>query len=322
MGSSLPLQSIRAFAEVGRTGSVKAAAEALRVTPGAISQHLRNLESWLGVKLIARGKDGFVLTEAGTRFCATVGDHFVSLDEAVRAFRRHDQTDTLRVNSCGGLATAWLLPRLKGFTQAHPEIDIRVEATSRVVDLHTEPVDVALRPGHLVSSSLCAERFLETHAIAVASPQYLETAPKISAASDLPNCTLLQDLSQTDWPAWLRDQGVQDSRVLHGPAFDDPFLTAQAAIRGLGVALMWDIYIRDELESGRLVPVLKVGSTTRRGYYFVTLPRTAKFKKIQLFRRWLIAEGSKMEPLAWLPLREAAAETAGGIAGPVPAESI
>ncbi len=84
-------------------------------------------------------------------------------------------------------------------------------------------------------------------------PQYLETAPKISAASDLPNCTLLQDLSQTDWPAWLRDQGVQDLRVPHGPAFDDPFLTAQAAIRGLGVALMWDIYIRDELESGRLV---------------------------------------------------------------------
>lgn len=290
---------MRAFAEVGRTGSVKAAAAALYVTPGAISQHLRNLEAWLGTDLFNRGKDGFSLTDAGMRFHALIGDEFVALEQAVLTFRRHDAGDTLRVNSCGGLATTWLLPRLSKFVHAHPEIDLRVEATSRVVDLHSEPYDVALRPGHYVDSSLASERFLETRVIAVASPGFLDSTPRIETAEDLPRCTLLQDTSQTSWVAWLRDHGVNDSRASRGPTFDDPVLTAQAAVRGLGVALMWDIFIRDELARGRLVPVLESSPAMQRGYYFVTLPRTMKSKKVRLFRHWLMAEGAKQTPFVW-----------------------
>ena len=298
MGSPLPLIALRAFAEVARTGSIKSAAEALGVTPGAVSQQVRGLEAWLGAPLLERRNRRVLLTDAGLGLARSIGDSFLAIEAAASTFRQRKVRDLLVVTTCGGLAASWLLPRLDAFRALHPEIEIRLESTARIVDLHCEPVDVALRPGRDIDPALVAERFFSPHLVPVAHPDLLAAGPPVTTARDLLRHTLLQDAARTDWVLWLRAPGVEDARAGLGPTFDDPFLAAQAALRGQGVALVWDIYIRDDLAAGRLVPVLPSVGETPFGYYFVTLPSAARLPKVRAFHDWLFAEVDKIEPFA------------------------
>lgn len=290
MAITLPLVALRAFSEVGRTGGIKAAAAALCITPGAVSQQVRSLEAWLGVELFERRNRRLVFTDAGAGLHAAIGDSFLAIEEAAQSFKRRKRSDKLVVSTCGGLATAWLLPRLGTFQELHPDIEVHVESTSRIVDLYSEPVDVALRPGDALDRSLVADRFLDARLLPVANPALTAGGPTVGTARDILRYTLLQDGQRSRWTAWLARHGIKDARSRQGPAFDDPSLAAQAALRGQGIALIWDVYVRNELESGALVPVLPTDDATFYGYYCVALPGSAKLRKVRVFRDWITGQ--------------------------------
>ena len=138
-----PLNALRAFEAAGRHLSFTRAAEELHVTPAAVGQHVRALENLLGVQLFLRHNRSLVLTEAGLALLPGLSDVFYRLVEVMEAFRRRDQDRPLTVTVPPTFAAGWLLPRLDGFRAAHPEVEVRIDASNRMVDLVHEDADVA-----------------------------------------------------------------------------------------------------------------------------------------------------------------------------------
>lgn len=142
-----PLNALRAFEAAARHLSVKNAADELCVTPGAVSQMLKTLEMHLGVALFKRVNRGIFLTDVGQDYLPAVRNAFRQIAEATRRVAVPTDTSVLTVSTTPSFAAAWLVPRLKEFQGAHPEIDLQVLTGKGLVDFSRDSVDVAVRHG-------------------------------------------------------------------------------------------------------------------------------------------------------------------------------
>jgi LysR family glycine cleavage system transcriptional activator len=298
MSGPIPLAALTAFVEAGRRGSMKAAAAALGVTPGAVSQQVKRIEQRLGASLFERHNREIRLTVAGQRLLDQVADGFARIEAAWEGLegegleRQRRRPATLTVTTPASFAASWLVPRLGRFTARHPEIEVRVETTSRLVDLRREPVDLALRHGLGSYPGLVATHFLDLRILPIASPGLLAKGPPIREPRDCLAYPLLQDSDRADWRLWLRSHGIEDRRAGRGPSFEDDILLIQAALAGQGIALVRELYGREEIASGRLQRVLDLPLPTRFAYYIVTRPDAAQQRKVAAFRDWLLTEAA------------------------------
>lgn len=290
-----PLQALRTFVEVGERGSVKAAAQALHVTPGAVSQQIRLLEDRLGVALLTRERLGMRLTAVGASFHSKLHDAFRQIDHAVQALEATKARKTLTVSTVATFAASWLVPRLGRFKQLHPDIEIRVEATSELVDLHRDRVDVAVRHGLGDYPGLDVMPLMAPVLIPVASSAFLnEQQAVIREVQDCLNYPLLHDADRADWPLWLKAHGCsEDARAERGNAFEDDFLLIRAAEAGQGLALVPQAYAQDEIAAGRLVQVLDKPWPARFAYYAVTRRGATDRPEVRLFMEWILAEAER-----------------------------
>ncbi|AZS79142.1 LysR family transcriptional regulator [Achromobacter spanius] len=289
-----PLQALRTFVEVGQRGSIKAAAQALHVTPGAVSQQIRLLEDRLGVVLLERERLGMRLTAAGASFHPKVQNAFLQIDLAVHALEAAKGGKSLTVSTVAAFAASWLVPRLGRFKQLHPDIEVRVEATSELVDLRRDRVDVALRHGLGDYPGLDVRPLMAPVLMPVASPTFMQNQQAvIREARDCLNYPLLHDSDRADWPLWLKAHGVDDdARVERGSAFEDDFLLIRAAEADQGLALVPEAYAQDEIAAGRLVQVLDKPWPARFAYYAVTRPGAAERAQVRAFLDWIGEEAA------------------------------
>lgn len=289
-----PLQALRTFVEVGQRGSIKAAAQALHVTPGAVSQQIRLLEDRLGVVLLERERLGMRLTAAGASFHPKLLNAFLQIDQAVHALEAAKGGKSLTVSTVASFAASWLVPRLGRFKQRHPDIEVRVEATSELVDLRRDRVDVALRHGLGDYPGLDVRPLMAPVLIPVASPAFMQNQQTvIREARDCLNYPLLHDSDRADWPLWLKAHGVDDdARAERGNAFEDDFLLIRAAEAGQGLALVPEAYAQDEIAAGRLVQVLDKPWPARFAYYAVTRPGAAERSEVRAFLDWIVEEAA------------------------------
>ena len=158
-----PLNAVRAFEAAARSRSFTRAAEELYVTPGAVSQQVKALEATLGVKLFIREKQRLLLTAGGRDYLAVVRDAFDQIAAGTERLVQRQQSGVLTVSVSPDFAAKWLINRLGRFTEAHPEIDLRVAASDQRVDFAREDVDLAVRHGdgrwpELEVVRLCSER--------------------------------------------------------------------------------------------------------------------------------------------------------------------
>lgn len=294
MTDRLPFLAIRAFATVSTFGSFRRAAQELNVTTGAVSQQVKMLETFLGTRLLIRKGTTIELTPSGVQLFASTMEPLLALERACEAIRPKNVRSTLRVSALGSFAINWLVPRLQRFHSVHPEIEVRIETTGRLVDLANEPIDVALRYGGGSYCSLHAQLFLKPSLTVVASPALLQDMPIITADDCLKH-TLLQDNLRFDWPYWLRSHGVPVREFSKAPSFEDDLLLVQAACARHGLAVIRTIYGRAEIKAGMLVepfdPII-----SQRGYYFVCRPPLLRERRTKLFLDWLLSEGSASTP--------------------------
>jgi len=295
MKHPLPLQALRAFVEVGQRGSIKAAAEALHVTSGAVSQQIRLLEERVGMPLFTRERQGLRLTEAGAMVHPTLLGAFAQIAGASQALEDMGGRQTLTVSTVATFAAAWLVPRLGRFNQRHPQIEVRVEATSALVDLRRDRVDVALRHGLGEYPGLQVTRLMAPVLVPVASPALMAGQQPIITPGDCLRYPLLHDTDRADWPLWLAAHGASDgsadaARALRGSAFEDDFLLIRAAEAGQGLALVPQLYAQEEIAAGRLVQVLDLPWPARFAYYLVTRPDAATRPAVQAFMAWIREE--------------------------------
>ena len=291
MSASLPLQALRTFVEVGQRGSIKAAAEALHVTSGAVSQQIRLLEDRLEMALFTRERQGFRLTEAGARVWPSLRDAFEQIDKAVETLEAIKGLQTLTVSTVATFAASWLVPRLGRFKKRYPQIEVRVEATSALVDLRRDRVDVALRHGLGNYPGLEAIHLMAPVLIPVASPGLVTNGHQLQSPKDCLDYPLLQDSDRADWPLWFAAHNVaEDARSERGSSFEDDYLLIRAAVAGQGLALVPEEYAREEIAAGRLVQVLDKPWPARFAYYLVTTPDAMQRPEVQAFADWIKEE--------------------------------
>ncbi len=291
MSTSLPLQALRTFVEVGQRGSIKAAAEALHVTSGAVSQQVRLLEDRLEMALFTRERQGFRLTEAGASVYPSLLEAFEQIDKAVATLETIKGLQTLTVSTVATFAASWLVPRLGRFKQRYPQIEVRVEATSALVDLRRDRVDVALRHGLGNYPDLEVIHLMAPVLIPVASPGLMANSHVLQTPEECLTYPLLHDADRADWPLWFAAHNVaEDPRAERGSSFEDDYLLIRAAVAGQGLALVPEQYAREEIAAGRLVQVLYKPWPARFAYYLVTLPGTLQRPEVQAFTDWIKEE--------------------------------
>jgi LysR family transcriptional regulator, glycine cleavage system transcriptional activator len=291
-----PLNSLRAFEAAARHLSFTRAAEELHVTPAAISHQIKALEDHLGVKLFRRINRAVLLTEAGQACVAGLSDAFDRMAAALERLRAQECGGSLTVSLPPALAAKWLVPRLEGFQELYPEIDVRVSAAMRLVDFAREDVDVAIRYGTGTYPGLLAELLLTNEVVPVCAPALLEGPRPLGAPEDIRHHTLLHDDTSTsdgaypNWAMWLRAAGLEDVDPSRGARFDYSGLVLEAAAAGRGVALALSTVAAADLAAGRLVKPFALAVPTPFAYYVVCPQATAGRAKVEAFRRWLRAE--------------------------------
>lgn len=292
------LNSLRAFEASGRLGSFSAAAEELHVTPAAVGHQVKALESQLGATLFVRLNRRVELTEAGQALLPALSDAFERLSEGVEAFYRRNVTRPLTVSVEPSLGAKWLLRRLDRFRERHPGIEIRIDATIRVVDFAREQVDMAIRYGSGDYPGMRVECLFEEQVFPVCSPALLRGEHPLRAPSDLRYHTLLRTdwnpkfPTWPDWNMWLKAAGLDDIDGSKGPQFsgDPETLSLQAAIEGQGVALASSVLAADDLASGKLVKPFQLRFPVEFCYFLVCPEAVAEAPKISAFRDWLLEE--------------------------------
>ncbi|EIZ82115.1 LysR family transcriptional regulator [Methylobacterium sp. GXF4] len=282
-----PLNALKAFEAAARHASFTRAAEELRVTHGAVSRHVQMLEGWLGVPLFERHNRRVVLTEAGRSYAAEIG---AALDRVALATARQVERGRPRLLHVNALATftlRWLIPRLSGFQVAHPAIEVRLTTSNVPLANLADPFDVAIRGGPQTRPGHVPQSFLTERRIPVCSPALLQRLP-LQEPEQLRHHTLLHAATLPEvWPHWLRAAGVPDLVPQASVTLEHFYLTLQAALDGLGVAMGPERLIADDLAAGRLTRPFAGPSLPARSYYTYVPEARAEDPTVRAFCAWL-----------------------------------
>jgi LysR family transcriptional regulator, glycine cleavage system transcriptional activator len=293
-----PLNAIRAFEAAARLGSFKEAAAELSVTDGAVSQQIRLLEAWLGTpSLFRRSVRRVVVTPAGAALLAEVGPALDRIAIAVQQHReRRDDAPVavMRVNALATFSLRWLLPRMSRFRAEHPDIEVRLTTANDPVDALPDPFDIVIRGGPDSFHGFSSRFLLPERRLPVCSPALLTQLP-LTDVGDLARHTLLHVTSMPRlWRDWLTEAGQSALQPAASLTFDHFYLTVQAALDGLGVAMGPTALVADDLAAGRLVtPFPKISLPARS--YFAYLPEARrKDPHNAVFCDWLEQQGRRI----------------------------
>jgi LysR family transcriptional regulator, glycine cleavage system transcriptional activator len=287
-----PLNGLRAFEAAARLGSFAAAAAELGVTPGAVSQQVRAFEARLGALLFERRPQSLAPTEAARALLPVLTE---ALDTIAASLLRLKGSATaaapLRLASPAGFAAGFLLPRLDRFQRRAPGVALTLTATERLIEPGSD-IDATIRFGRAGwRGELGCDFLFVDRRIPVCSPRYVQSHPVSGGAAEaLAGHTLLEALSQPeDWADFFGVSGIVTASTRR-LSFGDERLAAEAAARGLGVALLDRALIADQLASGSLVAPLAPAEMLRGTGWFLVYRAVAASDALQQFRAWLLDE--------------------------------
>jgi LysR family transcriptional regulator, glycine cleavage system transcriptional activator len=280
---------LQTFVAVARAGKMKQAARELALTPGAVSQRIRQLEEAAGRRLFSRTPSGVELSAAGEAMFAALAEPFRAI-EAVDRELGGPSSSRVTISTTPSFAATWLVPRLSMFARRHPNIEIAVETGNRPVDLKREPIELAIRHGLGKYPGLEATWLVAAELIVVASPDLLKGRGPLRSPADCLAFPLLHDFNREDWALWFEAHGVAAPHCRTGPAFSEHHLIGQAAVMGQGLALVRDIYAEDDLRAKNLIKPLTVNWPVQFAYYVVATSDALQKPAVRRFRDWLIGE--------------------------------
>jgi LysR family glycine cleavage system transcriptional activator len=285
------LNALRAFEAAARHSSFTRAALELGVTHGAVSRQIQALEAWLEKPLFRRLNRRVVLTEAGATYCAEIGGAFDRIAAATARFADAGAHRVLHVTALPTFTIRWLIPRLSDFQIRHPQVEVRLTTASEKAEALREPFDIIIRGGPEKLSGLRRAKFLDERRIPVCSPAVLKRAP-LRKPEDLRRHTLLHAATLRDvWPKWLAAAGLPDLAPSGELVFEHFYLSIQAAIDGLGVAMGPLTLVADALAQNRLVIPFAAPVLPARGYYMY-VPETRRDPTVDAFCQWLARAGA------------------------------
>lgn len=291
-----PLSAIRVFEAAARHLNFTRAADELGMTQAAVSYQIKLLEERVGGPLFLRRPREVALTEAGQRLAPQLRDAFDTLREAFADLA--DQSEgTLTINTMHTFAANWLAPRLGTFNLAHPNIAVRLETTTRVVDFAREEVDVVVRSGKGIWPGLVSTKLFDVHFTPMIAPQLAEEVGGINEPKDVLKVPLLDPRDEW-WIIWFKahDLPLEELAKQTSPSFNMMTLDAEAAMAGMGITLLMPEYFQRELEQGRLIMPFKRTINQDSGYWLAYPEGRRNVPKIRVFRDWIVAEAASGKP--------------------------
>lgn len=286
------LNGLRAVEAAGRLGSLRAAAEELGVTIGAVSQQVLKAEEQFGRPIFERQPRGLKPTPFGKEVLAYLSAGFTEIAAGVALTERRRE-DVLTVSVAPVFASKWLVWRLQRFNKLHPAVRIRIDADVALVDPNSSDVDVCIRVGWGNWAHVRAEKLIDQHVFPVCSPALAE---QLRVPSDLARVPVVREPAPMfGWDAWLAPNGLDQSILGDGPVFSDASLCLDAAVAGQGVFLAWETLACDAIAFGRLVAPFPDRYATGIAYWFVTARAHAPTRAAIAFRDWLRGELATME---------------------------
>lgn len=289
------LTSLRAFEAAARLSSFKQAAEELAVTATAISHRIRVLEEYLEQPLFLRKVRAVELTQNGMALFTAVHSSFETIAVAIEHIRKPSRP-TVTLSATPAFATKWLVPRLAGFYETHPDIDLHIHASNTPVDLNMGTVDLAIRYGHGQYAGVTATLLLEDNFAPVASKMLQTTTDQDASQWPLIHFDWHRPLPvDLTWGEWARVTGRKPSDLSAGIRYSEESHAIQATIAGQGVALLSLLLIEEELRLGILQIV---GKPTLRGmsYHLLKSNQRPTSEAVAIVENWLLGAAHPNKP--------------------------
>lgn len=292
------LAALRAFEAAARHLSFRHAAEELGVTPTAVSHQIRLLEEACGQKLFRRRPRPLALTRPGERLFPVLQTGLDSFAAAIAALAEGVEQAPLRVTTPNAFAGRWLVPRLPLWREAHPDVPLEVIGTDAVLDLRGGEADVAIRYASRMPTDLPAQELFRDVFMPVCSQTlFAGRACPIARAADLLDYPLIHydwenwDLDGPTWRKWLAvartiDPDLPQVTRAWDLSFREELHAIDAVAAGQGIAILSDVVVGRELESGVLVKAHGL-SLPGYGYYLAHMPGHPRLPVIAAFAAWM-----------------------------------
>ncbi|YCI06535.1 LysR substrate-binding domain-containing protein (plasmid) [Ensifer sp. D2-11] len=291
-----PLSALRAFEAAARRASFKAAAEELLVTPTAISHQVKQLEAYMGLRVLDRTPRAVTLTPQGKALYEATAAGFGEIERVVTRLLAETAPITVTLTSTIAFLSHWLVPRMDALRQTIPNIDLRLHASNTVEDLRSGGIETAIRYGRgpfagAASTQLCSDVMTP-----VCSPRL-----GLLQLDDLRRVALIhidgrsRPTPKPDWNRWCEKAGIADVDTSAGPRFPDSMLAVQAAIAGQGVVIASRVLVADALAAGLLeVPFSQ--SLAGDAYHFACALGLEQRSDIAALRMWFKTSLSAAQP--------------------------
>ncbi len=287
-----PTSSLACFEATVRHGSVTQAAEELNLTQSAVSKRITALEEYLGRMLFVRKNRRLLPTPAAREYAKELSDIINRIEiSTTKLISYGRQGGVLTVAVLPTFGSRWLVPRIADFLSNHPTIEINLISKIRPFDFDKETAHVAIHFGQPQWPRARCEYLMDETVAAVCAPTMAGKAAGFLRLEDINRHTLIQHTTRPHlWREWLTVAGGSTARALAGPRFEYYSLVIEAAVAGIGIAVLPELLIRNELQRGLLVRAHQSVLTCEEKYFAVYPEKFADNINILDFVAWLKAE--------------------------------
>jgi len=284
------LDWLRVFAETAATESFALAAIRLGVTPGAVSQRIKALESFLNVDLFQRYPQGVKLTEAGKRYAQRVSPALDQLITATREITSPGSVKTVRITILPALAQLWLGPRMEEFHALDTNTTVEIWADANVVDLRTSNFDIAIRHGKPPFPGCDYHEMFFDELVPVASPHLIETAERDERGLPIGAPLMIDTYWEHDFTDWLGRTGQTRPAALHTQTFSLYSMTVDATLQGRGFMIGHTAMMQNLFKEGKLKPLSDQRVPSVNQFYLLTKSAVPLSDAAQTFVDWVLAQ--------------------------------
>ncbi|OLP59626.1 LysR family transcriptional regulator [Xaviernesmea oryzae] len=294
MRRKIPSHSaLLAFEAAARHGSFARAADELVLTEGAVSRQIGRLEAFLGVLLFERIGNRVRLLPNGARYAAQVRETLDRLErDSQYLMGQPSDGASLDIAVLPTFATRWLIPRLKGFQERHPNITVHLAERMEPFVLPGSGFDAAIHFEHPAWTGMRTHRLLHEVLVPVCHPALIEDQDRAMALDALPRLHRRQNPDA--WQLYAEESGITLNNPAIGARYDLHAMLIEAALAGLGVALVPRLYVEEDLASGRLIAPWPEGQSISKTFCLI-LPEPIRLSEgpMQLFAEWIVQEATK-----------------------------
>ena len=295
MSWNLPsLTALRILEAVARHRSFTRAALELHITQSAVSRQVRILEEFFRVRLFDRTQQSVTLTAAGAKYLDGVRGSLEKIQDAtIDLLTGQNGGGTLNLATPPAFGTRWLIPRLHRFQQQNPDIILNLVTRNAIFDFKEQEIDAAFHYGNNDWPGVVSVRLTGNKLVLVGAPSYLGRIRPIRSPQDVVGAVMLQPIRRPNlWRDWLLEAGIEHANSWAGPRFEHYYMIIQAALAGLGLAILPRLIITEELKSGRLVDPLGKEFTSPDCYCLVYPQAKENDVALRQFRKWTKDEAS------------------------------